>query len=82
MATTNVRLLDGDIVRNSKLREARNNRSLTGEIQYMPVDAVRDAPSDKRSAFLSQTTEWRFASEGRQQTPSELLIREDRDHGH
>ncbi len=82
MATTNVRLLDGGIVRNPKLCATPNNRSLIGEAQYMTVDAVRDAPLDKRSAFLAQTTEWRFASEGRRQTPSELLIREDRDHGH
>lgn len=81
MATTNVRLLD-DVVRDSKLRAARNNRSLEGEVRHIRVDAVKDDLSAKKAAFLTRTAELHRASERRSQTLAELLIREDRDHGH
>lgn len=82
MATINVRLLADDVVHDLKLRAIRNNRSLEGEVRHILVDAVKDDLSAKRTAFLARTAELRWASEGRRQTPSELLIREDRDHGH
>ena len=82
MATINVRLLADDVVRDLELRAARNNRSLEDEIRHILVDAVRDDLSAKGNAFLVRTAELRCASEGGPQTPSELLIREDRDHGH
>ena len=82
MATINVRLLADDVVRDLKLRAVRHNRSLEGEVRHILVDAVRGDLSAKRAAFLARTTELRRASEGRTQTPAELLIREDRDHGH
>ena len=82
MATINVRLLADDIVRDMKLRAVRNNRSLEGEVRHNLVDAVKDDLSAKRAAFLARTAELRCASEGRPQTPCELLIRQDRDHGH
>ncbi len=82
MATINVRLLADDVVRDLKLRAARNNRSLEGEVRYILADAVQNDLSAKRAAFLARTDELRSASEGRPQTPAELLIREDRDHGH
>ena len=82
MATINVRLLADDAVHDLKLRAARNNRSLEGEVRHILVDAVTGDLSGKRAAFLARTAELRCASEGRDQTPAELLIREDRDHGH
>ena len=82
MATINVRLLTDDVVRDLKLRTARNNRSLEGEVRHILADAVQDDLSAKRAAFLARTAELRSASEGRPQTPAELLIREDRGHGH
>lgn len=82
MATINVRLLADDVVRDLKARAARNNRSLEGEVRHILVDAVTDDLSAKRATFLARTAEFRSASEGRPQTPAELLIREDRDHGH
>lgn len=82
MATINVRLLADDVVQDLKLRAARNNRSLEGEVRHILVAAVTDDLSAKRTAFLARTAELRGASEGRPQTPAELLIREDRDHGH
>ncbi len=53
-----------------------------GEVRHILVDAIKDDLSAKRTAFFARTAELRCASEGRRQTPSELLIREDRDHGH
>ena len=82
MATINVRLLADDLVRDLKLRAVRNDRSLEGEVRHILVNAVREDLSTKRAAFLARTAELRWASEGRPQTPSELLIREDRDRGH
>ena len=82
LETINVRLLPDDVLRNLKLRAARHNRSLEGEVRHILVDAVRGDLSAKRVAFLVRTTELFCASEGRTQTPAELLIREDRDHGH
>ena len=82
MATINVRLLADDVVRDLKLRAARHNRSLEGEVRHILVDAVKEDLSSRRVAFLARTAELRSASEGRSQTPAERLIREDRDHGH
>lgn len=82
MATINVRLLADEVIRDLKLRAARNNRSLEGEVRHILVDAVKDDLSAKRASFLARTAELRGASDGRTQTPAELLIREDRDHGH
>ena len=82
MATINVRLLADDVARDLKRRAARNNRSLEGEVRHILVAAVRDDLAAKKIAFLARTAELRCASEGRPQTPAELLIREDRDHGH
>ena len=82
MATINVRLLADDVVRDLKLRAARNNRSLEGEVRHILLDAVKDDLSAKRVVFLARTAELQSASEGRPQTPAEVLIRQDRDHGH
>ncbi len=82
MTTINIRLLEDDVVRDLKLRAARNNRSLEGEVRHILVHAVKDDLSAKRTAFLARTNELRSASEGRTQTPAELLIRADRHHGH
>ena len=82
MATINVRLLADDVVSDLKRRAARHNRSLEGEVRHILVDAVRNDLAAKKVAFLARTAELRYASEGRPQTPAELLLREDRDHGH
>ena len=36
----------------------------------------------KRAAFLAEADRLRRKTEGREHTPAEVLIREDRDHGH
>ena len=38
--------------------------------------------ASKRAAFLAASDRLRRKTEGRKHTPAEVLIREDRDHGH
>ena len=82
MATINAQLLADNLVRDLKGHAVRDNCSLEGEDRHTPVGDVGDDLSAKRTVFLARTAELRFASEGRRQTPSELLIRKDRNHGH
>lgn len=82
MATINVRLLADDVVRDLKIRAADNNRSLEGEVRHILTEASRDEVSVKRARFLAISDALRRETAGTEQTPAELLIREDRDHGH
>ena len=82
MATINVRQLDDEVVRRLKRRAARNKRSLEGEVRHILEGAVEDAMSEKRASFLRLATGLRRETEGRAQTPAEVLIREDREGGH
>lgn len=86
MAMISVTSLSDDLVRDLKLRAERNNRSLEGEVRHILEGAVKDDTSEddmarKRADFLKFTAELRRGV-SRLQTPSEDLIREDRDHGH
>ena len=82
MATINVRLLAEDVVHDLKRRAARNNRSLEGEVRHILEGTVRDDMAAKRSTFNAQAAAFRSELVGRQHTPAELLIRDDRDFGH
>ena len=82
MASINVRLLADDVVRDLKVRAARNNRSLEGEVRHILEGSVRDDMAAKRVAFQAQAAEFRRELAGRRHTPAELLIRDDRDFGH
>ena len=82
MATINVRRLDDDVVRRLKQRAAGNNRSLEGEARHILEGAAEGEPSAKRTSFLALAARLRRETEERTQTPSELLIREDREAGH
>lgn len=82
MATINVRRLDHSVVQSLKRRAAVNNRSLEGEVRYILERAVEDDMAAKRASFLELAAELRRMTEGRSQTPAEVLIREDRDRGH
>ncbi len=82
MATINVRQLDDDVVQRLKRRAAGNNRSLEGEVRHILEAVVADDMSAKRLSFLTLAARLRRETEGRAQTPSEVLIREDREHGH
>ena len=82
MATINVRQLDDNVVRRLKLRASVHNRSLEGEVRHILESVVEDDLSAKRASFLARSARLRQATKGRVHTPAEVLIREDRDHGH
>ena len=82
MVTINVRRLDEDVVDRLKRRASLNNRSLEGEARHILECAADDDMAAKRAAFLEASKRLRQKTRGRKQTPAEVLIREDRDHGH
>ena len=82
MATLNVRQLDDDVVRRLKRRAAANNRSLEGEVRHILENSVEDDMAAKRASFSALAARLQRETEGREQTPSEILIREDRERGH
>ncbi len=82
MATINVRQLDDGVVRRLKRRAAGNDRSLEGEVRHVLRGAVEDDMAARRASFRTLAARLRRKTEGRAQTPSEVLIREDRDSGH
>ena len=82
MATINVRWLDDGVFRRLKLRAAGNNRSREGEARYILEGAAKGEMSVKRAFFPALAARLRRETEGRAQTPSEVLIREDREAGH
>ena len=82
MATINVRQLDDGVVQRLKRRAAESDRSLEGEVRHILQGAVADDMAAKRASFRALAARLRRKTEGRAQTPSEVLIREDRDSGH
>lgn len=84
MATLNVRRLDEDVVAKLKRRAAVNNRSLESEARHILERATEyDVDSAERQrAFRDLSDKLRQLTRGTYQTPSEVLIREDRDRGH
>ena len=81
MVTINVRL-DEDVVDRLKRRASLNNRSLEGEARHILERAAEDNMAAKRAAFGEAMKRLRPLTEGRKHTPADVLIREDRDHGH
>lgn len=76
MASLHVRNLDDEIVKRLKRRAARNGRSAEAEHR----EILRRALSyDDKTSFDVLATELRERLKGRIFTPSEVLIREDRD---
>ena len=82
MATINVRRLDDDVVQRLKKRASDNKRSLEGEVRYILEQVVNDGDQLKRESFRSLVKNLRQVTKGITQTPSEDLIRKDRDTGH
>ena len=82
MGTINVRGLDDEVVRRLKRRAADNNRSLENEARHILEQAAGDGMAEKTRAFLELSRRMRRQTAGRPQTPSQVLIREDRDGGH
>lgn len=82
MATINVRQLDDDLVQTLKRRAVKNNRSLEGEVRHILQRVVTDDLTEKCATFLALAARLRLETEGTAQTPAEILVREDREHGH
>lgn len=82
MAAINIRLLGDGVVERLKQRAARNNRSLDEEVRNILECAAADDMAAKRTAILVASDQLLGQSGGRKQTPAEVLIRQDRDHGH
>ena len=62
---------------------ARNLKRRVVEDSGRKEDAVDDDDMEvKRAAFLAMADRLRRSTEGREHTPAEELIREDRDRGH
>ena len=83
MATVLVRQLDDEVVRRLEQRAAGNNRSLESEVRHIFEQAAGDDMEEKKRAFRELSKRLLEQQTGdRPQTPSYLLIREDRDSGH
>ena len=82
MAAIHVRQLDDQLVDRLKRRASSNNRSLEGEVRHILECAADDDMAAKRARFLEASRRLREKTRGRKHTPSEVLIREDRDRGH
>ena len=82
METTSVKQLDDDEMDRRKRRASANNRSLKGEVRHVQECAADNDMAARRAAFLEASDRLREKTRGRQQTPAEVLIRADRDHGH
>ncbi len=82
MATINIRRLDDDVVQRLKKRASDNKRSLESEVRYILEQVVNDSDKLKRESFRSLAANLRQVTKGSTQTPSEDLIRENRDTGH
>ena len=83
MATVNVRRLDDEVVRKLKARAAANNRSLEAELRHILEGIVaEDDEHEQKLAFLEYSMQLRAMYPTGPHTPSEVLIREDRDRDH
>jgi len=83
MAAITVRRLDESVVTLLKARAEINNRSLEGEVRQILRAAVENDMDAKRRVFLARMKQLQkeITLKG-PYTPSEVLIREDRDGGH
>lgn len=82
LGTIELRGIDDAIVDRLKQRASTNNRSLEDEICSILERIVEDEFEKQRAAFLKTSDRVRRLTRGTKQTPSEVLIREDRDGDH
>ena len=82
MGTVHVRRLDDQVVERLKSRAAANNRSLESEARHILERAAEDDMAEKVRAFRDLSERLRKETTSIPQTPSHILIREDRDSGH
>ena len=82
MGTVNVRRLDDEVIGRLRRRAAGNNRSLEGEVRHILEEAAIGGMGEKTSSFRALSRGLRKQTEARSQSPSHVLIRDDRDRGH
>ena len=82
MGTVHVRRLDDEVVERLKRRAAENHRSLESEVRHILEQAAEYGTSEKARRFGDMVKRLRTGTGGHRQTPSHVLIREDRDSGH
>ena len=83
MATITVRRLDDSVMKLLKARAEINERSLEGEVRQILRAAVENDMDAKRRVFLARIKHLHKDIRLRgPSTPSEVLIREDRDRDH
>ena len=82
MATIIVRRLDEALVSQLKQRAADNNRSLESEVRHILERAAEDEMKEKVGVFRTLARGLRRQTKGRYQTPSEVMVRADRDIEH
>ena len=62
-----------------RLRAASNQRSMNAELRDIVSTALAQPQHSSRAAFKQLAADIRALSAGREQTPSEVLLRESRD---
>lgn len=82
MAMFNFLQPDNDLLQRLKRRADENSRSPESEVRRILHEAVEDDMAAKRASFRAMAAKLRRRTEGCSQTPSEYLIREDRERGH
>ena len=82
MGTIDIRGLDDRVIERLKRRAADNGRSLEGEVRNILERAAEDDMAVRLAAFRGLSERMRSETGGLSQTPSHVLIREDRDVGH
>ena len=81
MAQALIRNLDDDLLADYRQAAEANKRSLEAELRE-GLRRARPLSPDRLQALLAELAEIRAMTPGVMQTPSEVLVREDRDHGH
>ena len=82
MGTVNARRLDDEVVGRLKRRADESNRSLESEARHILEQAAQDDMAEKVRAFRALASGLSKQPWDQPQTPSHILIREDRDSGH
>lgn len=81
MAQTLIRNLDDDLLEDYRQAAEINKRSLEAELREA-LRLARPLNGRRREEALARLARIRAMTPDVPQTPSEVLIREDRDHGH
>ena len=77
MASITVRNIDDDVIASLKAQAKANHRSLEGELRHLLTAHV--SRRARTAGFRDRTARLRAQTEGRPQTDSAVLLREDRD---